>query len=131
MRTVFFALTAINSLVLLLLGLGLPVAAQGELPVLRGSGLQIVDSQGRIRASIGILSAEAAADGTARAATVLLRLIDEAGQPSVKIGTDGTMAGISLVGGDDLSYAVLEADGPQSSLRIVEPNGKTVTVGPS
>ncbi len=32
-----------------------PASAEGALPVLRGSGLEIVDGQGRVRASITVL----------------------------------------------------------------------------
>ena len=132
MRTLFFALTVINSLLLvLLLGHSPPATGASAAPVLRGSALEIVDAEGRVRASIGVLPQEPATDGKAHPATVLFRLIDEAGQPSVKIGTDGTVAGMSLVGGDDQSYLVLQADGPESSLKFVEPAGKTVTLGPS
>jgi len=34
-----------------------PAAAQGKTPVLRGSGLEIVDDQGRVRASITVMPA--------------------------------------------------------------------------
>ena len=54
------ALTLIN-LALLLLTFGQqlrPALAQGEVPVLRGRGLEIVDAQGRVRASISVLPAK-------------------------------------------------------------------------
>jgi len=95
-------------------------AASGQ-SVLEGSGLRIVDTQGRIRASLTIEPANAAS-GTAE--TVLFRLIDSNGQPSVKISTSDTAAGLSFVGGDDQSYVILQADGPNSSLRIVGPGGQ-------
>ena len=115
------ALTAINLVLLLILGGSLWTAsADTAPPVLRGSALEIVDATGKVRASIGILPP--GADGKE---TVLLRLIDGAGQPSVKIATDGNMAGLSFVGGDDLSYLILEADGPETALRMVEPGGET------
>ena len=43
-----------------------------------------------------------------------LRLCQPNGQPSVKIDTSMTGAGLSFVGGDDESYVILEADGPES-----------------
>ena len=56
-RTGLYALVALN---LALLSLGVaqqirPALAQGEPPVLRGRALEIVDGQGRVRASISVL----------------------------------------------------------------------------
>jgi hypothetical protein len=119
------ALTAINLVLLLILGGSLwPVSADTAPPVLRGSALEIVDATGKVRASIGILPAGTDANG-AYPETVLLRLIDPAGQPSVKISTTGDASGLSFVGGDDASYVILEADGPETALRMVEPGGET------
>ena len=80
------ALTAVNLAVLLFTLAELrPAAAQGKAPVLRGSGLEIVDEQGRVRASITVMPAGTSAAGDRYAETVLLRLITERGRPSVKI----------------------------------------------
>lgn len=97
--------------------------------MLTGTGLQIVDAQGRIRASVSI-EAAGMANGEAFPETVLLRLIDANGQPSVKISTSETKAGMSLVGGDDKSYVILQADGPQSSLRMVGADGQQQFAAP-
>ncbi len=115
-------------LLLLLLKPGL-VEAQDAPSILRGTGLQIVDAQGRIRASVSIEPA-GTANGEAFPETVLLRLIDGNGQPSVKISTSETKAGMSLVGGDDKSYVILQADGPQSSLKMVGPDGRQQFAAP-
>ena len=118
---VTLALTAINLVLMPILGGSLWTAnADTAPPVLRGSALEIVDATGAVRASIGILPP--GADGKE---TVLLRLIDGAGQPSVKIATDGDKTGLSFVGGDDASYLILEADGPEAALKLVEPGGET------
>ena len=56
-RTGLYALVALN-LAVLSLGLGQqlrPALAQSELPVLRGRALEIVDGQGRVRASITVV----------------------------------------------------------------------------
>jgi hypothetical protein len=92
---------------------------------LRGSGLEIVDAEGRVRASISILPASGPS-----AETVLLRLIDSNGQPSVKIGTSLTSAGLSLVGGDDESYIVLKAEGSAPVLKLARRDGPERTVEP-
>lgn len=124
-------LTAVNCALLLYTVAGpRPVAADAGAGVLRGTALQIVDTEGRVRASLGILPRSVAADGTASEETVLLRLINAEGQPSVKIGVSPTAAGLSLVGGDDQSYIVVAADGPQSTVKLVGPQGKTTTLGP-
>ena len=68
------ALSAANLLLLIALllhHLGWARAAE-ETSILRGRGLQIVDDQGRVRASIGILPRNGE-----QAETVLLRLITE------------------------------------------------------
>jgi hypothetical protein len=76
------ALTAVN-LALLLLAVAQqlrPAFAQGEPAVLRGRGLEIVDAQGRVRASISVLPPIKSANGDEQAETVLLRLITERGR---------------------------------------------------
>jgi hypothetical protein len=123
-------LTAINFAILVWLLAGPQlVSASGDAGVLRRTALQIVDSEGRIRASIGILPQEAAPNGTTEE-TVLLRLINAEGQPSVKIGVSAAASAMSLVGGDDESYIVVEANGPDSVLKLVGPQGETRTIGP-
>ena len=124
-------LTAINLALLLAIGVGqvLPATAQGTAQgtpdKLRGTGLEIVDSAGRVRASIGI---QPAVEGTTE--TVLFRLIHPNGQPSVKIGASLTGAGLSFVGGDDASYIILEAEGPETQLRLVEQDGREQVLAP-
>lgn len=114
----------------LLVGIGLtqvvlPATAKATPDVLRGSGLEIVDAEGRLRASIGIQPAVAGATET-----VLFRLIHPNGQPSVKIGASITGAGLSFVGGDDESYIILEADGAESQLKMVEQDGREQVIAP-
>jgi hypothetical protein len=100
----------------LLAGQVWPAAAQGSSGVLRGSALEIVDAAGRVRASIGVLPPDAG--NSSGGETVLLRLIDAAGQPSVKISASGASAGLSFTGGDDLSYVILQADGAKPMLKL-------------
>ena len=72
-------------------------AAQDVVPMLRGRGLQIVDSLGRVRASISILPSSGQA--TQNRETVLLRLINSRGGPIVKIGAGENGAGMALTDG--------------------------------
>jgi hypothetical protein len=133
MRTqhLFAALTAVNfALLLFLLSRTASVEAEGAPSVLRGNAIEIVDSEGRLRASLHVEPAGADAKGEAYPETVLFRLIDGSGQPSVKISTSGIASGLSLVGGDDEGYVVLQADGPQSSLKLVGPDGRERLVTP-
>jgi len=94
--------------------------AEGAAAVLRGRSLEIVDEQGRVRASLSVLPAGTSAAGDRHAETVLLRLITEKGRPSVKIGASEETAGISLAGptGTRDTYVILEAKGTASSLRM-------------
>jgi hypothetical protein len=127
------ALTAVNLAVLIFTLAELrPAAAQGKAPVLRGSGLEIVDDQGRVRASISVMPAGTSAAGDRHAETVLLRLITERGRPSVKIGASEEEAGMSLVGptGTKDTYVILSAKGTSSSLKIRDENGREQVLKP-
>jgi hypothetical protein len=101
-------------------------------PVLRARALQIVDDQGRVRASIAVLPAGASADGVAHAETVLLRLITERGRPSVKIAASEETSGASFVGptGTKDSYAVVEANATTSSLKLRAEDGREQLLKP-
>jgi hypothetical protein len=100
------------------------VEAQGVTPVIRTRMLELVDAAGRVRASIQIQPAGRTAKGEVYAETVILRLIDANGQPSVKLATSEQEAGLSIVGGDDDSYLVLKADTKESSLKLTNKTGK-------
>lgn len=64
-----------------------PAFAQGELSVLRGRGLEIVDAQGRVRASIQVLSPAKSQKGEeglgAKGTTSSLKLRNENGREHV------------------------------------------------
>jgi hypothetical protein len=93
-------LTVINLAVLFfLLSQWHPVKAQQQqqavTPVLRGRALEIVDSQGKVRASITI-QPPVEVDGKHYPQTVLLRLIDSKGKPLVKLGAAENGSGLTL-----------------------------------
>jgi hypothetical protein len=127
-------LTAINFFLLIgLLAQSFGLArAESEASILRGRGLQIVDAQGRVRASIGILPASSSRDGTVQEETVLLRLITERGRPSIKIGASEQVSGLSVAGpsGTKDTYAILQARDETSLLRLRSENGKEQVVKP-
>jgi hypothetical protein len=128
-------LTATNLAILawLLAGPQLVSASPGS-GIVRGTALEIVDDHGRVRASLGIVPTNTPgvvpSDNGAGEGTVLLRLIYAAGQPSLKIAVSESASGISLVGGNDDSYIVIEADGPASELRLVKGGGETRVIAP-
>ena len=109
-----------------------PAVAESAAPVLRGRSLEIVDDQGRVRASLSVLPAGTSAAGDHYPETVLLRLITERGRPSVKISTSEEAAGMSLAGPSNTrdTYVILEAKGTASSLKLKNENGREQIVKP-
>ena len=83
--------------------------------MLRARALQIVDEEGRVRASLAVVPA---VNGEKSEETVLLRLITERGRPSVKIGASEKDAGLALAGptGTRNTWVTLRAEGTKSSL---------------
>ena len=123
-------LTALVGLNLLLLTAlftdGRPSSAQGPPPVLRAQALEIVDQQGRVRASLQVLPDGAAPE------TVILRLIDAHGRPAVKISASDEGAGLSFTGHATSrdTYLVLKAEGRTSSLRLRNEDGREQVLTP-
>ena len=128
------ALTSVNLVILVLTFAQQlrPAFAQGELAVLRGRALEIVDSQGRVRASIDVLPSSKAPNGEDQAETVLLRLITERGRPSVKIGSSEPTSGLSFAGptGTKDTYLILQSKGTTSSLKLRNEDGRERVVTP-
>jgi hypothetical protein len=92
--------------------------------VIRGTALEIVDSRGRVRASIKVQPAETfQPTGRKYPETVVLRLIDQHGRPEVKIVASVEGGGLSLVGSTDTVRAQLHADRAESSLRLTNKAG--------
>ena len=106
--------------------------AEGANQVLRGRALEIVDEQGRVRASLNVLPAGKAPDGDTYAETVLLRLITERGRPSVKISASEQSAGLSFAGPTSTrdTYLILEAKGTATSLKLRNEDGKEQLIAP-
>jgi hypothetical protein len=126
-------LTLVNLVVLIgSLGTLRPAVAQGVPAVLRGRALEIVDDQGRVRASVTVIPGGTSPKGDRHAETVLLRLITERGRPSVKIGASEEAAGLSFAGptGTKDTYVILEAKGTSSVLKLKAEDGKEQTIKP-
>jgi hypothetical protein len=127
------ALTVVNIVTLVFSIANLRSASADEVaPILKGRGLQIVDEQGRVRASISVLPGEVGANGTKTPETVLLRLITERGRPSVKISTSEESSVASFVGPSNTknTYMVLEAKGTESSLKLKDEAGGETLIKP-
>jgi hypothetical protein len=127
-------------IVLTLLNLGIlvstltmgPAAAQAPAAMLRGRGLEIVDDQGRVRASITVMPAGTSARGDRYPETVLLRLITERGRPSAKISASEEASGIGFSGPTDTkdTYVILESKGTASSLKLRNEDGREQVLKP-
>ena len=112
-------LTAINLVLLVFLlaqtrmhigsgGIRLWTDMQGS--VIRGRSLEIVDDEGRVRASITVHSGDSTAAAPA-GGTAILRLVDENGRPSVKLATTEQGGGLALVSDSQGTYIQLSGRG--------------------
>jgi hypothetical protein len=103
-------------------------------PVLRGSALEIVDDQGRVRASIKIHPSDPnfkMPDGkTGHPETVMFRLIDPKGRPEVKLGASEQGGGLGLIGETDTTHILLKAEGADTSLKLANKAGREQVIKP-
>ena len=108
--------------------------AQGDMPVLRGRALEIVDDRGQVRASITVFPADPTVkmpDGTkGYPETVLLRLINSKGRPNVKMHATELGGGVGFGGQDDPTYAALAAKGTSTSLKLTNKDGREQIIEP-
>jgi len=127
-------LTGINFvLVIVTLARAAPAVVPDRVtPVVHARSLEIVDAQGRVRASLSVLAAGTSAHGDRSPETVLLRLITEQGRPSVKISASEEASGVSLAGPSTTNdtYVILEAKGTASSLTLRNEDGRQQVVRP-
>lgn len=126
--------TAVNLvLALVLLAQFGPASAQGAPGVLRGTALEIVDGQGRPRATISILPANpdvTATDGRPFPETVIFRLIDPAYGPVVKLSGSARSAGLGLGGDSQAKYTLLESQSTGSFLKLTDAGGREQLITP-
>jgi hypothetical protein len=124
------ALTLVNlALAALLLAHAATPTVQSAESVLRGRALEIVDDQGRVRASIKIQPG-GTANGQAYPETVILRLVDPNGRPSVKLAGSAQGAGLSLVAESDSIHVILKAEDASASLKLTNKDGQERLVRP-
>jgi hypothetical protein len=94
--------TVINLVILVsVLAQNRPSEAQGIAPVLRGRALEIVDEQGRVRASIKVHGPETV-NGQQYPGAVVLVMGDPRGAPGVKLAASEKGAGLGLSNGQRL-----------------------------
>ena len=127
MQKLLVALTVVNLALLAFLLTRVPTTAVADASgVLRGRALQITDDQGRVRASIVVHppSSPGASE------TVVLRLVDPNGRPSVKIAGSENSAGLSFVGESDSVHVILKAEGPSTSLKLATKDGRQQLIKP-
>jgi hypothetical protein len=124
------ALTLVNlALVVLLLAHAVAPSVQGAESVLRGRALEIVDDQGRVRASLKIQPG-GTTNGQAYPETVILRLIDPNGRPSVKLAGSEQGAGLSLLAESDSIHVILKAEEGSASLKLTNKDGQERLIRP-
>lgn len=108
---VLLALTLVNLVLLIFLLARVPSAvAPGVAPVLRGRALEIVDDQGRVRASITV-NPPVTVDSQAYPESVLFRLSDPKSGPVVKIDASEEGSGLGL-----------SDDSPEGGIRLMAKN---------
>ena len=107
--------------------------AQETGPILRGRALEIVDERGKVRAELGVFPADPKhklPNGDPYPETVLLRLIDPNGRPSVKLATDVRGGGLYLGGAEDPTMVQLGAQVAEARLKLVNKDGQEKVVSP-
>lgn len=100
----------------------LAVAATVDVPdVLRGRALEIVDAQGRVRASITVIPEDPKViwKGKPYPETTLLRLMSPEGRPNVKLGASHSGSGLVIGGEADPTYIQVLAEGGETTLKLV------------
>ena len=109
-------------------------AAQEVAPVLRGRAFEIVDANGKVRASISIMPGDPKykmPDGTVGyPETVLLRLINSKGKPTVKIAATEEGSGLGLGGDQDPAYIQMLANRRATTVKLTDQSGKEQLLKP-
>src|SRR5262249_48962751 len=88
---------------------GLRIWTNVQGAVLRGRALEIIDDEGRVRASIVVHPADAVA--APAGSTAILRLVDEDGRPSVKLATTRQAGGGLALVAEQGNYVQLNGHG--------------------
>jgi hypothetical protein len=109
------------------------VAALSAVPdVIRGHALEIVDDQGKVRASLAVFpeNPKVKWKGKPYPETVLLRLISAEGRPNVKLGASKRGAALLIGGESDPTYIQVLAEGGESTLKLINHDGVERVIKP-
>ncbi len=121
-QKILIALTVINLALLGYQAVHIQSAeASPDLTVLRGTGLEIVDDQGRLRATLSISPADKSvtlSNGKTLPETVIFRLMTADGKPRVKLHTSDYGSVLGLLGDSDMNQSLLKASLGQTYLRL-------------
>ena len=98
--------------------------------VLRGRALEIIDKNGRTRASIQIYPSSVLSDGTTYPEAVLLRLGSSQGRPNVKIAATEDGSALLLGGDTDPTLVNILARGTTTSLQLRNKDGRDQVIKP-
>jgi hypothetical protein len=107
-----------------------PADAQDVAPVLKGRALEIVDEQGRTRASIRV-HGPTTVDGQRYPEAVVFRLHDPQGRPHVKMDTSEERAGLGLSFEDNQGRISLMAKNRRGVyVEVIGADGRKQTLAP-
>ena len=128
-QTLLGILTAVNLGLAAYQSAPRPASSPG---VIRGTGLEIVDHRGKVRASITIMPEDPKViwKGKPYPETVLLRLITAEGRPNVKLGAGRTGSGLVIGGQSDPTYVQVLAEEGQTTLRLKNKDGREKVIRP-
>jgi hypothetical protein len=100
-------------------------APVGAPDVLRGRALEIVDDQGRVRASLSVLPEDPKVTwkGKPYPETVLLRLMSPDGRPNVKLGATKLGSGLVIGGESNPTHIQVLAEGGESTVKLINGDG--------
>lgn len=135
LQRILIAATVLNlGLTIFLLSQIRRAEADSVAPVLRGRQLEIVDEQGRVRASIKLHEADPKykwPDGRiGYPETVMFRLVDQNGRPEVKLGASEKGGGLGLIGETDTTQLIMKAEGAEASVKVANKDGKQQLIKP-
>ena len=108
-------------------------ALAAEVPaVIRGRALEIVDDQGKVRASLSVVPEDPKVlwKGKPYPETVLLRLISPDGRPNVKLGASKLGSGLLIGGESDPTYVQVLAEGGETTLKLTNKDGRERLITP-
>ena len=97
----------------------------GAPAVIRGRALEIIDEQGRVRASLSVLPEDPKVmwNGKPYPETVLLRLMSPEGRPNVKLGATKLGSGLLIGGESNPTHIQVLSEGGETTLKLINGDG--------